>query len=61
MIHSHRLIVSSVGLADDGQYTITASNNVGETVANAKLTCHSRFFSKFIVRSSFLTAIFSFI
>lgn len=38
---SYTLIVSSVGLADDGVYTITASNNVGETVAKAKLTCHS--------------------
>lgn len=38
---SYTLIVSSVGLEDDGLYTITASNSVGETVSKAKLTCHS--------------------
>lgn len=37
-----RLIVDNVGLEDDGAYTITASNNVGETVATAKLVCHSK-------------------
>lgn len=38
----YTLIVSNVGLADDGIYTITASNSVGETIATARLTCHSK-------------------
>lgn len=37
----YTLIVSNVGLADDGIYTITASNSVGETIATARLNCHS--------------------
>lgn len=36
------LVVSSVGLEDDGIYTLTASNSVGETTATAKLGCHSK-------------------
>lgn len=39
---SYTLIVSKVGLPDDGVYVITASNSVGETVAKARLTCHSK-------------------
>lgn len=33
-----------MGLEDDGVYTLTASNSVGETVATAKLNCHSECF-----------------
>lgn len=38
----YRLIVDNVALEDDGVYTITASNSVGETIATAKLVCHSK-------------------
>ncbi|XP_037043462.1 obscurin isoform X3 [Bradysia coprophila] len=37
----YTLIVTNVGLEDDGVYTLTASNSVGETVATAKLSCHT--------------------
>lgn len=37
------LIVDNIGIEDDGVYTITASNSVGETIATAKLVCHSMF------------------
>lgn len=33
--------MQSVGVDDDGVYTLTASNSVGETVATAKLLCHT--------------------
>lgn len=37
-----RLVVENIGVEDDGVYTITASNSVGETIATAKLVCHSK-------------------
>lgn len=36
----YTLIVDNITLEDDGVYIITASNNVGETIATAKLICH---------------------
>lgn len=36
-----RLVVQSVGIEDGGAYTLTASNSVGETIATAKLNCHT--------------------
>lgn len=33
--------MQSVGVEDDGIYTLTASNSVGETVATARLNCHT--------------------
>lgn len=37
------LIVDNIGIEDDGVYTITASNSVGDTIATAKLVCHSKY------------------
>lgn len=42
MIPRHRLVVENIGVEDDGFYTISASNSVGDTVATAKLVCHSK-------------------
>lgn len=42
MIPRHRLVVENIGVEDDGLYTISASNSVGDTVATAKLVCHSK-------------------
>lgn len=38
------MIVNSIGLEDDGIYTLTASNIVGETIAEARLNCQSNYF-----------------
>lgn len=43
----YTLVVSNVGIEDDGLYTITATNSVGETVSHAKLVCHSKFLTSF--------------
>lgn len=37
----YTLCVENIGLEDDGVYTITASNSVGDTIATAKLVCHT--------------------
>lgn len=42
LFSNYSLIVENVGIEDDGVYVITASNSVGETVASAKLVCHSK-------------------
>lgn len=41
-ITNYRLVVENIGVEDDGVYTISASNSVGETIATAKLVCHSK-------------------
>lgn len=38
----YTLLVESCALTEHGTYTITASNNFGETVATAKLNVHSK-------------------
>lgn len=38
----HSLVVESAAIKEDGVYTLTASNNVGETVATATLNVHGR-------------------
>lgn len=39
----YRLVILSVNPKDEGPYTITATNNQGETVAQAKLLLHGMF------------------
>lgn len=47
--YAYRLVVENIGVEDDGAYTITASNSVGETIATAKLVCHSKKQNLFLV------------
>lgn len=37
-----RLVVESAAIKEDGVYTLTASNNHGETVATATLKVHGK-------------------
>lgn len=39
----YRLVILSVNPKDEGPYTITATNNQGETVAKAQLLLHGMF------------------
>lgn len=38
----YRLVIESAALKEHGTYTITASNNIGETIATAKLEVHGK-------------------
>lgn len=37
------LVVESAAIKEDGVYTLTASNNIGETIATANLKVHGKF------------------